>query len=132
MAADSLELARRIVAGWAEGDFREFVSAFAEDTEMSAYMPGGSELHRGRDDVLAYLADFTSQWRNYHVDVEELSELPGGDVILSGRQTGIGGTSGVEIDETVHIVLRFRGEEVAGSYWHVRREGALQAAGLGG
>lgn len=39
--------------------------------------------------------------------------------------------SGLEIRESLFIVFRFASDQLVEMHWHPKREGALQAAGLG-
>lgn len=53
--------------------------------------------------------------------------------MVHGRQHGIGRTSGIQIDQTLTIVVAVNAaNKVTGVHWHMLREGALRAAGLAG
>ena len=121
-----------IVEPWARGDFSAWLRMLAPDVVLSGYMPEGVVTYEGRDDVRRYLADFSSMWMTYRVEVESVTSPSDSVVLISGRQVGIGSVSGLEIAEPVHVVNRLRAVEIAESHWHVDREEALRAAGLAG
>ena len=130
MSRENVELVRRVVDPWGEGDFSAWIELFAEDVVLTAYMPEGVVPYDGRSAVLAYLAEFASQWREYRVVVENVASVSQDAVLVTGRQTGIGRGSGAEIAEPVSVVNVLRGEEIVSSHWHVDRKGALEAVGL--
>ena len=98
---------------------------------MSAYQPEGILFFRGRDDVIGFMNDFGSHWDGYRVDIAEVGAVDHETVLVSGRQIGRGLSSGLEISEPVYVAVRIRDGRIAGTYWHVKRDQALAAAGLG-
>jgi ketosteroid isomerase-like protein len=115
---------------WAKGDFSDAIRLIADDAVMTAYMPEGVARYRGREAILAYLREFTDQWRHYRVETEAIDQTPDGVVVVSGRQLGTGRMSGIEIADPVHVAHVLRGDEIVGWHWHVEREKALEAAGV--
>ena len=127
---ERVERVRRLVAPWATGDFTAAIALLADGVEMSAYQPEGQLTFVGREQVVRFMVEFGSHWENYRVEADEVEPLGDDAVLVAGRQIGTGVTSGLEISEPVFIVLRLHGDQIAGQYWHVDREKALEAARL--
>jgi ketosteroid isomerase-like protein len=129
--AENLERIKPIVAQWATGNFTGGLELIADDIIHTGYVPEGVLTFRGRERFLRWLGEFFSQWRDYRVEAEELTELGDDAILIAGRQIGTGASSGVEITEPVFIVLVFREGKIVGNHWHVDRGEALMAAGFG-
>ena len=130
MAGNNVDLVRSVVSPWASGDFSGWISLFADDVVMTAYMPEGVTPIEGREAVLEYLVEYASQWSEYRVVAEDVASVGEDAVLVTGRQVGIGRGSGVRVDETVFVDNALRGGKIVGSHWHVDRGKALEAAGF--
>ena len=64
------------------------------------------------------------------IEVEQLTDLDDANVLMEGRQYGLGRRSGIRIADRLHIVFHFTDDRVTRMYWHPDREEALKAAGL--
>lgn len=115
---------------WAAGDFSGFVSALDERIKLTSYVPEGHVSREGREQVLRFLSEFVAQWNRYRVEVDEVTEIQPGAILLSGTQQGIGASSGLSVSESVHVVCVFQGERLVATHWHVDRQAVLAAADL--
>lgn len=132
MSRANADYVRSLVEPWGRGDFSATTALLCDDVEMSAYLPEGVLVFAGRADVVGFMAEFSAQWQTYRVEVDEVSGLDADTVLVAGRQLGAGATSGLEIAEPVFVVIRLRGEQISGQYWHVDLSKALEAAGIVG
>ena len=129
MSTDNVERLRPVLAEWERGNFAAGADLLASSVVLSAFIPDGTVVCRGREEVERFVAEFFAQWRDYRIKVDALAAVDNATVLLEGRQVGIGTGSGIAIEESLAIVFKFDHDQVAGMYWHPQREQALTAAG---
>jgi len=125
-----MERLRATLAEWEGGNFAAGAEILAPDVTLSSFISDGTVVTHGWDEMGRYLREFFAQWSDYRIEVNELSALNDSTVLMEGRQHGVGKTSGIEITESLNIVFEFDRGQVVAMYWHPRREGAFEAAGL--
>ena len=74
--------------------------------------------------------EFLANWSEFRVEADEFTQLDDDHVMVVARQRGKGASSGVDTEMRVHIVWKFGGEKVVGTYWFKDRAKALRLAGL--
>jgi hypothetical protein len=96
MAASNLDLVRSIVAGWERGDFSS--SAWA-DPEIDYVVVDGPTPGRwkGVSAMNAAWREFASAWEDFRAESYEFRALDGERVLVLGRFSARGKTSGLEI-----------------------------------
>jgi ketosteroid isomerase-like protein len=83
----------------------------------------------GHDGFRHWLADWSSAWEEWHIEVEEI--LDAGDaVVVLLHHTARGHSSGLNLDSHDGIVYTFRDGVIAELDYYTGRERALEAAGL--
>lgn len=132
MAADRIEILRRVLSEWEAGDFRASAGLLAPDVvAVWGEPPGDDVVCRGRREVAERFSEFLATWNEFRVAAEQFLALDEDHVLVVALQSGKGKASGAKAEMRVHIVWRFAGEQVAGTYWFIERSRALNAAGLG-
>ena len=130
MSRPPAERLRPVLAEWERGNFEAGWDLLSPSIVLSAFVPDGTVVCHGAQEISRYLAEFFAQWRDYRIKVETVSPLDDSTVVVEGRQIGVGKGSGIEINESLTIVFRFAGDQLAAMHWHPQREEALKAAGL--
>lgn len=131
MREDRIEVLRAIFSEWEKGNFRASAGVLAPDVvAIWGEPPGDDIVCHGPREAAERFGEFLANWSEFRVRAEELIPIGRDHVLAIARQFGKGKASGVEIDARVHIVWRFKGRQVAGTYWFFDREKALRAAGL--
>ena len=128
--ADLIATVQPLIDGWEAGDFKPRAELFAPSLVLTGFTPTGDDRVQGAAAIARYLHEFFADWSEYRITAERVSELDDQHVFIEGRQHGIGRTSGIEIDETVFIVVRVEDGLVTAVHWHAYRDGALRNAGL--
>ena len=119
-----------LVDGWERGDFRSPPELLAPDLVVTGFTATGDDRAEGAEQIRAYLQQFFAEWRDYRIDAHRVVPLDDAHVLIEGRQWGIGRSSGLEIDETLFVIVAVKDELVTRIHWHAHREGAFRAAGL--
>lgn len=130
MPRQRIERLRPTLGEWERGNFAAGADILSPDVVLSSFVPGGMVVSRGWEEVGEHLRDVFGQWANYRIEVEHLTEVDDSNVLMEGRQYGVGKRSGIEIADSLHIVFRFTDDRITAMYWHPDRPEALKAAGL--
>jgi hypothetical protein len=130
MSEENVERLRPVLAEWERGNFAVGGDLLSPTALLSAFISDGMVVCHGGEEIGRFLREFFLQWRDYRIKVEKLVPLDESTVMLQGRQLGIGKGSGIEIDESLTIVFRFKQDRLGAMYWHPHHEEALKAAGL--
>ena len=131
MSAENVELARRAFDLWLRGDFHAIQDLCAPDVVIvqPPEIPD-SKSYEGPEAMIAALADWPQEWRDFKVELTEVIDVSD-DIVISGtRHTGRGQKSGIEMDFLVYYVSRWRDGKLARWEHYLSREQALEAAGL--
>jgi ketosteroid isomerase-like protein len=111
MPEGKVEVVRRNLARWAEGDFTSS-DGFDPDLAFVVHPPfpeAGATI--GFDQIGAFMQRFLAQWERYAVSVQELREA--GDTVLAQVvQTGRGRSSGAAAELRSYLLFTFQGERI--------------------
>jgi ketosteroid isomerase-like protein len=110
MAGTRVDTVRRIYDAILRGDVEPWVAGAADDFEWR-WPPGmieGATVFRGREGVREGLRLFSEAWDELTMEPQELIER-GDEVLAIVRYRARGLTSGVEFDESMAHIWRFRG-----------------------
>jgi ketosteroid isomerase-like protein len=129
MPSANVDLVRSIYADWERGDFRSVAWA---DPQMELLRPDSLE-----GDVLTGLTStaegwraWLSAWQDYHAEADEYRSLDDERVLVLGRMTGRGRSSGaIGEAETVNL-FHIREGKVARLVLYSSRERAFAQLGL--
>jgi ketosteroid isomerase-like protein len=107
----------------------------AADLECHMVAPGytgprGELSYRGIEGFVDAWREWTEAYESYTVEIEEITEGPGGRVLTLGRQRGITRTGGVEVEESAAAVWTVHDGHVVRVEFHLDPEAARRSAGL--
>jgi ketosteroid isomerase-like protein len=132
MSRENVELVRAINEAYNSGDYDAVFRLIDEDVEW-VEAPGGLNVaaYRGHEGVRASLVGWVGTFGDtYRYDVEDYTDL-GEHVLVSGRQSGRGRASGIEVSELLWMLWTVRdGKAVRMRMFRDRTE-ALEAAAQG-
>ncbi len=113
------------------GDYDAWITGFDEDVELLdlAETPD-TGVFRGHAGARAWIAKLREAWgEGFRFEPQSITQ--GDDaVVVDTRASGVGTGSGVPIEMTVYMVLRFRDQRVVWTRSFTDRTEALEAAGL--
>jgi ketosteroid isomerase-like protein len=131
MSQENVEVVRRQYAAVNEGDFARAMSCYSEDVELVTHAGDfRAGMFKGREAVGRWFGDWFSSFRDSRFDIEEVTDLPGGAVLLVAEYQGRGKTSGVAVRGKVIWVYRLREGKIARVEGYGSRDEALEAVGL--
>ena len=113
------------------GDYDAWLTVYDEDVEfLDLAETPDTDAFRGHAGARAWLAKLHEAWgEGFRFEPQTMTQ--GDDVVLiDTRAKGVGTGSGVPIEMTVYIVLRYRDQKVVWTSAFVDRDDALRAAGL--
>jgi ketosteroid isomerase-like protein len=134
MSQENVEIVRRILGGWALGDFAAWKALIDPGITFETFMPDASEdvVARGSAEFEAFTRDWLSQWRDYRIVAEEFQGIGPDRVFVPLTQIGSGRSSGVEVKSPGFSVWTLRLGKVVNLSLHYDRDKALEAVGLSG
>ncbi len=127
---DLTAIVQPLIDRWERGDFSPPPDLLSPDLVLTGFTGAGEDRAEGPEQIAAYLRQFFAEWRDYRMDAHRVTPLDDQHVLIEGRQLGIGRASGLEIDETLFVVIAVADGLVTGIHWHAYRDGAFSAAGL--
>jgi ketosteroid isomerase-like protein len=130
VAAENVELLRRIYERWGAGDFRPDPSLGQDFTiTMGPEFPD-TGVHAGLEGVAAYMRAFLEPWEWITITAEEL--IDSGDLVLVRvLQSGTGASSGVAVELRYFHLWTFDGARAVGMETIMHETDALAAIGRG-
>ena len=122
---------REVYEGWARGDFSVSESLIGPETVLvirSDFPEWGTYV--GPEQIAGYMRELMSSFQNFVIEPREFVAEEGERVVVAVRQHGLGKVSGVETEVRYFQVFWFGGEGLTRMESIMRREDALEAAGL--
>jgi ketosteroid isomerase-like protein len=134
MSQENVEVVQRVLNGFSRSDRASVEPLLHPDVEWRTVLGPllGVETVSGRDPVLRFgFEEIPNAIEDAHVEVEELTDLGEGRVLLVARYLGRGKRSGIEIEERISSVHRLHEGMIVSVRDYPSRQEALEAAGLG-
>ena len=131
MSQENVEIVRRSVEAFAEGDWEDALSEYAggvEWMEMPSLGPDAS-TYIGRDQLREAAESWIQMWSEYDIKVHRYADR-GDEVVVLVRERGSGGASGVSVERELGEVFTLRDSEVVRVRLFGSWSEALEAAGL--
>lgn len=129
MSPANVDVIRDFYAATNEGDAGRSLSHWAEDIEL--VIPTGATLlagtFKGREAALGWFVDWFTSFEDVRFDVTEVSEVDGGQVLLTADQHARGASSGLETQASVVWLYRLRNGKIARAEYFESRSAALEA-----
>jgi ketosteroid isomerase-like protein len=131
MSRENVEVVRAQYAAVNERDFARAMSCYSDDVELVTQAGDfRAGTFKGREAVGRWFGDWFSSFRENRFDVEEVTDLPGGVVLLVADYQGRGKASGAAVRGKVVWVYRLREGKIARVEGYGSRAEALEAVGL--
>jgi ketosteroid isomerase-like protein len=131
MSQENVEIVRGVFERWSQGDFQAGTDLFDSHVVL-VLRPGFPDAgaYVGAEGVADYMRGFLEPWTRLTMEAEELLDA-GDSVLVTVRQRGVGGGSGVSTELHYFQLWTFRGGRLIRLESIRERSEALDAAGLG-
>jgi ketosteroid isomerase-like protein len=131
MSQENVELVRRLMKAYADGDIEEMLLHLDPDGELHSAIIGGAEgnVYRGHDGIRRWFAEVTDSFEDLRTELTEFRDL-GDRVLAFGHMYARGRESGVELDSPTGWLFAVRHGKLAKAEGFLSRDDALEAAGL--
>jgi uncharacterized protein len=130
MSQLNVEIVRAGFDAFQEGDLSQMLDLMADDLITYRADPDSATYH-GKEGFLQATADWTEDFSEWSVIPEEFIDA-GDRVLVRVRQMARGKASGIPVEGEFWFVFEVRGKKAAKLSFYIRREEALEAAGLSG
>jgi ketosteroid isomerase-like protein len=122
---------REVYAEWARGNFRAGLELLHPDIVFETFTADeGPVRTRGVEELERRMREtFDLVWCEFRVEAENFIDA-GDTIVVSGRMSGRGQGSGVNVDGPVFMVWTFSDGRAVRQQWFADRSEALEAAGL--
>lgn len=128
MSEKDLEIIRAGVAALNRGDVDGLAEALDPDVELvplRAVLDG--TVYRGHDGMRRWLADMGEDWTRFELQLQEVRELEGGQVLVQARMS-LRGKSGVALDSQAAWLCELRAGRVSRIQFFTDADAALAAS----
>jgi ketosteroid isomerase-like protein len=130
MSQANLEIVRRWLTAF-EHDEEVFRDLTHPEIEWAPFEDNHT-ISRGLTGAARVRAAWLDAWVEHHLQIEDVLDAGGDDVLATVRLIARGRGSGVEVDVRLYGHLRVRDSKVVYVYEHEHRADALRAVGLAG
>ena len=131
MSQENVEIVRGLVEPWSRGDYSSVEWAHPEIEFVVADGPAPGSW-KGLAGLAEGWRSWLGAWEEWRIEAEEYRELDGERVLMLGRASGRGKTSGLDVGQMTKAanVFQVRDGKVIRivTYWD--RQSALEAVGL--
>jgi ketosteroid isomerase-like protein len=128
MSQENVELVRAGFAAFRDGDVSRMLDLMADDLVTYRADPDGATYH-GKEGFLQATADWTEGFSDWSVIPEDFTDA-GDCVLVRVRQLVRGAGSGISVEGEFMFVFKVRERQVSKLSFYIRRDEALEAAGL--
>jgi ketosteroid isomerase-like protein len=131
VSEENVEIVRRSIEAFFEGDWELVTSAYAADVEwveMPSLGPDAS-TYIGHEELRKAATSWIEMWSEYDIEVERYARR-GDDVVVLAREQGRGGSSGATVARELGEIFTVRRNEVVRVRLYGSWAEALKAAGL--
>jgi ketosteroid isomerase-like protein len=132
VSEENVEIVTRALEALSRRDDDGFVARFHRDCEIHhpPEMPDSGAVYRGVDGVRKWMEDMR-EVVGMGFGFEPRGHTTGGDVVLiEATARGVGQSSGIPLEFTTFLVFEMRDGKIARAQGFLRRDQALEAAGL--
>ncbi|HWH44480.1 MAG TPA: nuclear transport factor 2 family protein [Thermoleophilaceae bacterium] len=131
MSSANVELGRRFLNAWNERDGATLADSTHADAEILLprnLLEGGS--YRGPEGVVRALADATETWEEVYVEVQEMRQAAGGELVALTRTVNTARSGGPRTAYEAAYVMTARDGKVASLRPYLSHREGLEAVGL--
>jgi ketosteroid isomerase-like protein len=133
MSQEHVEVVRRFVDAVSRGDREAAAALLHPDVEWQT-MAGpllGVQAMRGREETVSFILDRIPEGvEDFTATADRFNELPDNGLLVVGRYTGRGASSGAKIEMTSAALYRFESGMIVSFRDFASEAEALEAAGL--
>jgi ketosteroid isomerase-like protein len=129
MSEENVEIVRRMIRAFNDGDYEESLAAFHPEVEFDVSIRPEGRIYRGHAGVIEAIRTWNGTWEDFRAEIEEIMG-DGEHVVLIDRQTGRGKGSGVPLNQQTFWLYTLRDGTIVRVKWFATRQEALEAAGL--
>ena len=129
MSRENVEVVERMYEAYFGNDLETAVSSYAPDVEWDGTNLPDGKVGRGIEAIADHLARWSAMWENWNVEVEEIIDAGGEQVVVIIRETGRS-ASGLEMDERHGELYAVRDGRIVYRKGFSDPNEALEAAGL--
>jgi uncharacterized protein len=129
MSQENVKLVRRILDGWAQGDFRVGRDLLTPDFEWHQFPEAVEPGTRRGAEVRGALRKLFEVYEDVRVDAREFIDA-GDKVVVVGRSTATARGSVLRLDNPIAFVWTVRDGKLVRNEVFTNRRDALEAAGL--
>jgi ketosteroid isomerase-like protein len=125
-AQRNVELARKGMHAYNQGDFGAVLELFSSDIEV--YVPPSfmnSGRFHGHEGFMEWIAHWNEAWESFEIQVMDVEPIGDRFVVLEAHQQGRGRGSGVPVEQDVIYVYEMSGAECVYLSVHPDRDAAL-------
>jgi ketosteroid isomerase-like protein len=126
LSAENVEIVKRMLDAYLSGDYEAGLAPFAEDVEWHDQFG----TYYGHEGVTQSTARWAGTWDDLEMEVEDLLDAGGDDVVLLLKVTGRGRGSGVPVEGTTSWVYTLRDGKIVLVRLFEDADEARRAAGL--
>lgn len=124
-----VEIVRSVYAAHARGDMAAVFDSYQPDIEWQTLsIAPGAMAYRGHEGVRTFMRAWLGAWREWHIDVEEVSGLGADRVLTVFRQYGMMRDSEFEVEQRVAQIWTLREGRVARVQDFSSRAAAVESA----
>ena len=133
MSQENVDVVRRYIEAFNQGDFAAAMAAYADDVVLvvdEGVVPTNAGTFAGRAEVGDWFADwFRSFARGYRLQIEEVRSVDD-RVFMVGHHSGRGRSSGAVLNWSVAYAFTVEAGKIARLELYAARATALKAVGL--
>lgn len=131
VSQENVEVVKRVIEAFNRRDVGAMAELTTADFEWFPALPGtvDGSRYRGRDGIEAYVGEIRETWEELLLVGQDFHDL-GDRVLVLGRATGRGRSSGVPVDTAHAFLVELRGEQLSRVRTYLDHAAALRDAGL--
>ena len=134
MSEENVEIVRGVYDAAARRDSARVLALYDPEVELdlSRSQMGrlvGEGVYHGHDGLRRFFAAYHDAWKEVDYRYDELIDA-GENVVSVDVESGLGRTSGAEVEFTQYAVWTIRDRKIVHVRWFAARDEALEAAGL--
>jgi ketosteroid isomerase-like protein len=111
MSEENVEIVRRIMERWAEGDFTDAIPSDPNVTMVISRDYPEFGVFTGPDGMAEYMRRFLDQWEQWSAVLEEVTVV-GDTVVAKHVQRGTFRATGIEAEAEGYFLFTFRGGKI--------------------
>jgi ketosteroid isomerase-like protein len=130
MSEENVAVVRASFEAFRRGDNESAMEAFDPEIEYDLRVFPDGKIYRGHEGVREAFRIWLGTWEDYRIEIEEIIDTAGDEVIVLIREFGRGKGSGIEVERPAAGVWTFRNAKAVRIRFYPDRDAALEGLGL--